>query len=358
MKKPLVSVIIATYNSSALLPRVLGALAKQTYPRTSVEVIFMDGGSTDTTLSLAKKYKCRVIHNPQTEPVYGKFLGYTKARGKYLMYLDHDEVLKSTRSIEKKVAVLENNSEVKAVAGGNYVNPKGYPFINEYINDFGDPFSFFIYRLSKRNVFFFNTMKKRYPVVTESRDACVFDLSSASPLPLIELVAGGSLFDAAFLKRAFPQTKKDYSLLPHFFYFIYSQFPNVALIKNDPIAHYSADVLKKYFKKISWRVKNNIFHTSTLGASGFTGREQFQPPLARMKKYLFIPYAFSIVLPFIDSVFLARSRKTSGYLLHVPFTIYTALLIVYYYTLKMFGVAQGLQNYDGTKTIAAKKIHK
>lgn len=346
MSKITVSVIIATYNSGKLLPMVLKSLSNQTFPRNKMEIIFMDGGSKDNTKILAKKYKCKVFRNPRTEPVYGKFIGFNKARGQYVMYLDHDEVLKNKRSIENKVRILEKYPQLKAIAGGNYINPKNYPFINEYINEFGDPFSFFIYKLSKRNKFFLETMKSRYKVHDIDKDFYIFDLSNSLTLPIIELVAGGSMLDAAFLKKSFPETKKKFELIPHFYYLIHKKKPLVAVAKNDPILHYSSDILGKYLNKIRWRVKNNIFHTSSLGASGFSGREEFQPTLFKIKKYLYLPYAFSVIPAFLDATYLAVTRKNLKYYLHVPLTLYTALTISYYLLLKILGVFRELRNYD------------
>ncbi len=350
--RPIVTVIIATFNSEKTLPLVLEAIKKQTYRKDKIEILLVDGGSQDKTLSIGKEFGCRIINNLRTEPVYGKFLGYRRARGKYVMYLDHDEVIKNPRSIVLKVQVLESNPNVKAIAGGNYKSPKGYPFINEYINEFGDPFSFFIYRLSKSSDFFLPTMKERYPLIFETKDFCIFDLSKTSTLPIIELAAGGSMFDADFLKKKFPETTRRYKLLPHYFYLIHSQYPYAAVIKSDPLIHYSADTLQKYFNKVLWRVKNNIYFVSDMGESGFTGREKFQPSLHRVKKYLFIPYAYSLIFPLLDAFNLALTRKNFFYFLHVPLTIFTASLILYHSFLKLLGNRPELTNYDQSRVIS------
>lgn len=341
-----VSVIIATFNSEKLLPGVLKSIRKQSYPKSKMEVLLVDGGSKDRTILIGRKFDCRIIKNRKTEPVYGKYLGYLKAKGKYIMYLDHDEVLLNKDSILTKVSALKINLQVKAVAGGNYQNPKGYPFINEYINEFGDPFSFFIYRLSKRDGFFLNSMKKKYPVIRQTQKYAVFDLSSVNNLPIIELAAGGSMFDAEFLKKKFSETKKKMELLPHYFYLVYSKYPQVIVIKHDPILHFSADTFQKYLKKITWRIKNNIYFASDMGKSGYTGREEYQPLIFKLKKYLFIPYSLSIILPTIDAFYLSISRSNFRYLIHVPLSLITALIILYHYSSKLLGVKPFLKNYD------------
>ena len=348
---PLVTVVIATFNSEKFLPLVLKSIREQNYSKDKLEIILVDGGSTDNTTSIGKKFGCRIIKNPRTEPVYGKYLAFLKARGRYIMYLDHDEVMLNKNSIALKVLALRNNDGVKAVAGGNYRSPKGYPFVNEYINEFGDPFSFFIYKISKRDGFFLNSMLKKYPVIRQTQKYAVFDLSSVNNLPIIELVAGGSMFDAEFLKKEFPETKEKMEFLPHYFYLIYSKYPQVIVMKNDPILHFSADTLQKYLKKITWRVKNNIYFISTMGESGYSGREKFQGGLFRLKKFLFIPYSFSLIFPLIDSFYLVVTRKNPYYFLHLVLCFYTSSLITYHSVLKFFGYSPRLRNYDGSKEI-------
>jgi len=53
---PTFSVVIPAKNEESVLPRLLGALLKQNYPRKKVEVIVVEDGSTDATLEACEKY--------------------------------------------------------------------------------------------------------------------------------------------------------------------------------------------------------------------------------------------------------------------------------------------------------------
>lgn len=342
--KCILSIIIATYNSESLLPLVLSSLKKQTIPRELIEIILVDGGSSDNTLKIGKKYGCRIVKNLHKEPVTGKYLGYINAKGKYLMYLDHDEVIVNKDSLVRKLKALKENPTVKAIAGGNYVNPEGYSFINNYINDFGDPFTFFMYRLSKRNDFFYKTMRRRYKLVQDRKDYSVFDLTNVN-VPIIELAAGASVFDGEILKRQFPETLENKWLLPHYYYLLYSSYPRIIVMKDDPLVHYSAESIEKTFRKISWRIRNNIFFQSTLGKSGFMGRERYGSNLFRFKKYFFPLYAFLIIPPLCDAIFLSISRHSCKYFVHVPLSLFTAISIIYNYVLRLIGVKPAFREY-------------
>lgn len=346
-----ITIIIATFNSAKTLPRTLKSVEKQTYPKKKIEVIIADGGSTDNTIGVANKYGTSIVNNKYTDPVSGKFLGYLRAKGKYIVFLDSDEVFESKNSLRTKVSAIESNKKVKAVASSGFVNPNGYPTVNCYINEFGDPFSYFIYRLPKDPRFYIRTMKKRYSVFAETKDYVVFDLSNNNNLPLIELVGGASMFDANFTKKNFPQTLINKLLLPHMYYLIHSIYPYIAITNNDYLIHYSADSVGRFLKKIRWRVKNNIYFKKGIGDSGYSGRERYQSRVSAYKKYLFVPYSFSIVLPLIDSIHLAVTRKKLGYLIHLPLCIVTTCYILYYSLLKTVGVQVQLKSYGDSKVI-------
>ncbi|MEM3836232.1 glycosyltransferase [Pyrobaculum sp.] len=59
MSKPLVTIIVPTFNSEKTLQLCLESIRKQTYK--NIEVIVVDNYSTDSTVSVAKKYDAKVI---------------------------------------------------------------------------------------------------------------------------------------------------------------------------------------------------------------------------------------------------------------------------------------------------------
>jgi hypothetical protein len=179
----------------------------------------------------------------------------------------------------------------------------------------------------------------------------VFTFKKNSILPIIELCAAGSIFNAEYLKSKYPDTLNNPLLIPHFFYLIIEEFPNLALSQNDSIYHFSADTLGRFLNKIKWRIKNNIFYSNTLGMAGFKGRDNFQPLLFRLKKYFFIPYVYLLVPCILDSIYLVTTRKNIYYLIHFPLCFYTASLILINYTLKVFGYKPKLRSYDESVVI-------
>jgi glycosyltransferase involved in cell wall biosynthesis len=339
---PVISLVIATLNSEEKLPRCLDSIKKQTYNQKNIEILVVDGGSIDKTQEIAKKYNCRIISNPKVVPTWAKYIGFLEARGDYALFIDSDEVVENENSFRLKLEVFKENPNVHAVTGSGYKNPIGYSALNNYISEFGDPFSFFIYRLSKDYKYYISSMKKDYSVTKETKNYIVFNFSSVHKLPIFELVAMSSMVDLVYLKKNFPETKYNSGLIPHLFNLLISKGSYIGITKNDVVTHYSSESVNKYYGKIISRIKNNIFSPAI---EGFRGRDRYETSLGKLKKYLFIPYAFTLIFPLIDSIYLAVTRKNLGYFNHVFLTIYTAFQISRFYLLKLFGKTPELKSY-------------
>ena len=93
MIKPYFSVIIPTLNEEKYLPKILKALAGQTYR--DFEVILADGQSKDKTLIVFKKFQkhfpeSSVIISKKANVGHQRNLGGKSAKGIYLIFLDAD----------------------------------------------------------------------------------------------------------------------------------------------------------------------------------------------------------------------------------------------------------------------------
>lgn len=342
------TIIIATFNSMKTLPLTLDAILRQSVGIENIEVLLVDGFSTDGTRDIQTKYPfVKLIDNPLVDPVNAKYLGYTKASCNYIIYLDHDEVLENTDSLLLKKKSFEENSSLVAISTSGYKNPEGYSFLNQYINDFGDPFSAFYYNLSKDFRFFIKEMKKKYHTSMETDLYISFDFKTTVNLPLIELCAAGSCIRKSYLDLI-SLSPMD---IPLVFLKIVKSDYTWGVSKNDYLIHYSSEEFDKYKNKIKWRIRNNIFHLDSLGKSGFTGRENQSSIQQKIKKTLFIPYNFLIIPVIAHAILLSIKHKSLKYLTHVPLSFYTALWIIFYLLLKIVGFHPAKKSYDGEKTI-------
>lgn len=94
---PLISVIIPVLNRVSLLEKALCSVLNQSYP--NVEIIVVDGGSTDGTLSILQEYDERVdLWFSDTDAgVYDAMnKGVEHATGDWIMFLGSDDFLVNT----------------------------------------------------------------------------------------------------------------------------------------------------------------------------------------------------------------------------------------------------------------------
>ncbi len=346
MKFPLVSVVIATYNSGPNFSKVLRSIRNQNYPKSKIEILVIDGNSTDGTIKIAKKFKCKILKNPKRDQVYGKFIGYQRARGKYIMLIDSDEVLVNKDSIKRKVKVLSENNRVKAIMSSGYIKPLLYPSIIDYINEFGDPFSLYMYRSPRNSNTFIPFFLRKYKALLNDEDKAIFDFKGISNLPFIELTSMAVLVDKNYIKKNLPSVFISPAEHTHLFYLLNEKGGRFVLMKKDPVVHYSVKSWTDYLRKIRSRITSNIFYTE-MGKAGFRGRESFQVNDYRFKKYLFIVYGLTIIPPIIESLILSFTRRKTVYLTHAFLTYYTCFLIIFFYTRKLLHINTKIYTYGG-----------
>lgn len=85
----LVSVVIRTFNEATYLDELLRVIGSQIKDDFDVEVVIIDSGSTDGTLSIAESYGCRITFITKEQFTFGRSLnmGSDFARGDILVYV-------------------------------------------------------------------------------------------------------------------------------------------------------------------------------------------------------------------------------------------------------------------------------
>ena len=112
MNKPLVSIIIPSYNSKKFIAYTIESVLNQSY--SNFELIIVDDCSTDGSLEFIENYlKDSRISIYKTEKNSGAALarnrGIQKAKGKYLAFLDSDDIWHPLK-LEKQIDFMEKNN--------------------------------------------------------------------------------------------------------------------------------------------------------------------------------------------------------------------------------------------------------
>ncbi len=116
-QQDLVTIIVTTLNSEKLLSRSLDSCLGQTHDL--LEVIVVDGGSTDRTLEIVASYddpRLRLVHQLDNE---GKLpgainLGMAESRGQFLTWIQDDSWFEP-QAVETMLAYLRAHAEVALV---------------------------------------------------------------------------------------------------------------------------------------------------------------------------------------------------------------------------------------------------
>ena len=149
-KLPKISVVTCTYNGERIIERYFEYLFSQDYPLNKIEVILADGGSTDKTLDIIKKYRekypknIKFLNNPAKTKVgrgKGADIATRKSKGEFLVLIDQDNLLIQKDWLRKMVKTLLDNPDIIGVQS-RHSRVKNSSLIDKYLNSIGieDPF--------------------------------------------------------------------------------------------------------------------------------------------------------------------------------------------------------------------------
>jgi glycosyltransferase involved in cell wall biosynthesis len=115
MNNPLVSVVIPLYNKEEYILQALQSIQNQTL--SSWECIIIDDGSTDSSVGIVSKFisqnqeRFSLIHQKNSGPSTARNNGIKLAKGKYVAFLDADDMWLPTKLITQ-VDFMEKNQNV------------------------------------------------------------------------------------------------------------------------------------------------------------------------------------------------------------------------------------------------------
>jgi glycosyltransferase involved in cell wall biosynthesis len=126
MDKPLVSIITPCYNHARFLEAAIRSVLNQDYPR--IEYFLVDGGSTDGSVDIIKKYADRLAwwvseaDRGQTDAINK---GFARARGEIFAWLNSDDTYEPG-AIAEAVTFLQSSPEAGLVYGdANFIDETG-----------------------------------------------------------------------------------------------------------------------------------------------------------------------------------------------------------------------------------------
>jgi glycosyltransferase involved in cell wall biosynthesis len=119
MSKPLVSVLIDTYNHERFIERAITSVLEQDFALDRVEILVVDDGSTDRTPEIVRSFEPRVrlIRKPNGGQASAFNAGLRECRGEIVAFLDGDDWWAPQR-LRRVVEELEREPQVGIVGNG------------------------------------------------------------------------------------------------------------------------------------------------------------------------------------------------------------------------------------------------
>jgi len=112
--RPLISIVTVVYNGIEFIEESILSIVSQTYR--NIEYIVIDGGSTDGTIDILRKYDDYITYwtSEKDKGMYDALnKGFNKATGDIFAYINSDDLYKSHHTIEKIVnQFIQSNSSL------------------------------------------------------------------------------------------------------------------------------------------------------------------------------------------------------------------------------------------------------
>lgn len=116
-KDCLISVIIPFYNSASFIKEAIESILNQNFDQ--LEIIAVDDGSTDNSIEVVKSIKdprIKIFQQANSGASVARNHGVTKANGKYICFLDADDIWTSNK-LRLQLNEIEKNTEAIMLFG-------------------------------------------------------------------------------------------------------------------------------------------------------------------------------------------------------------------------------------------------
>ena len=146
-----VTFIITTLNAQRTLRRCLQCISLQDYPRNKIEVLILDGGSTDQTLNIVSCYRQKlnikvIAAGFRNNMEARRMIGFQKAKFGLVSILDSDNYLGSKNWVTSLVQPMVDHPGLVGSFTLHYHYDPHQTIFNRYVALFGghDPVSYYL----------------------------------------------------------------------------------------------------------------------------------------------------------------------------------------------------------------------
>lgn len=148
-----ISVLIVTLNPGKILEEALESVRNQNYDQKKIEIIVADGGSTDGTIELVKKYHGKVIPENTGSPEAAKSFALKAAKNEIVMEIACDNILPDKNWLKTMVLCLDKEPTATGCYPWRYTHKMHDKPLNRYFSLIGgnDPVAVFLGKADRQS---------------------------------------------------------------------------------------------------------------------------------------------------------------------------------------------------------------
>jgi len=295
------SVFIPTYNAGKWLKKCLDSIYYQNYPKEKIEVIIVDGGSSDNTKEIASRYPVKFHINKRKLAHYAFTIYGELASGDLTVMFAADNELVGNDWFSTVNDCFESNLEL-AAAWGRIVADKHDAAVNHYFSLIqSEPLSYFL----NKNISYY--LERSQSVNSKEKEINFFRMDSQRPLVW---GANGLVLRYDFVKKYF--LEEDFIGDNDIFQkMIEENHDLIGYIPNLNIIHHHVSSVREWRSKL----KRNYFqhflkHRKKRNLNWIIDKFFFK------KLFIWFFYAGIPVFSGIHALFLAVKNKNKYWLYH------------------------------------------
>ncbi|MFA4880070.1 MAG: glycosyltransferase family 2 protein [Candidatus Doudnabacteria bacterium] len=302
------SVVIANFNNAPKLEKCLQSIRSQDYSQEKIEILVTDGGSTDTSQEIARKYKAEFIEGGyQDNQEARRFWGIKKARNEIVAIIDTDNLLPYQTWFKDMVTPFLNDSEIFASQTLRYAYRKNDTLFNRYCALFGanDPVALYL-KKQDRLPYYYSSWKLKGCAHDQG---IYYKVKFDQDLPTVG--SNGFLVRRKLLEKVLT-IPEDLFHIDIIFDLVKLGYQNIAFVKNT-IIHETGDSFRRLIKKrIDYFQKHSIKLVDRRRYKIYDSKNIKDNLL--LVEYIF--FTLTILKPFLDACRGFRKKKDAAWFMH------------------------------------------
>jgi len=290
-----ITILIVTLNNKRTLCNCLKSIQEQDYPKQLIEYLNVDGGSTDGSVTIMKKFGFKVVPSPiKRNAEAQRAVGVKLAQNKLIVSLDADNYLPNKNWLRQMVKPFLENPNLVHANTLHYTYRQEDSIFNRYCALFGtvDPIVYYIGRPDRLS-WIFNQWRLGENI--ENRGSYFLVRFSEKTLPTVG--CNGVVYRKDLLLKYTKSKPRQFTHIDVFIDLIRKGYQEFAVVKND-IIHDTAHSFKNLLKK------RMLFLSEYYFKQNRERRYKIYDPTKipdNLKLLLFIVYTLTIIKPLVDS---------------------------------------------------------